>query len=100
MKTTPLGLVTTTSRQFEIIQFRDCYDTPCSLQQSSIFDRAGQPGAPTVWLGIDKQSGKHDGIFDAANQTRMHLNRKQVQSLIAVLEQWLLSGTFAETGRR
>jgi hypothetical protein len=35
-------------------------------------------------------------MFDAANQTRMHLDLKQVKALIAVLEQWVASGSFVE----
>ncbi len=96
---TPLGRLTKTERHFEIIAFRDRYKTPCTLQQSSIFDDeyAHQPGATAIWLGVDRQAdAKHDGMFDAANMTRMHLDRKQVQSLVAVLETWLKCGSFAE----
>lgn len=95
-KQTPLGKVKHTERHFEIIDFTDRYNTPCSLQQSSIFDQqyADHPGATAIWLGVDRQSSKHDGIFDAANQTRMHLDRKQAQALICVLEQWLKTGSF------
>ena len=95
---TPLGPVTDTNRHFELILFRDRYETPCSLQQSSIFDdeHANQPGATAVWLGVDRQTNRRDGMFDAANQTRMHLDRKQVQSLVAVLETWLKCGSFTE----
>ncbi len=94
---TPLGNVEETARHFQVILFKDRYSTPCSLQQSSIFDdeHADKPGATAIWLGPDSQA-RHDGIFDAANQTRMHLDRKQVQSLIAVLEMWLQTGKFAE----
>jgi hypothetical protein len=96
--TTPLGKVAETKRSFELILFKDRYETPCSLQQSSIFDdeHADKPGATAVWLGVDRQTTPHDGMFDAANQTRMHLDRKQVQSLVAVLETWLKCGSFAE----
>jgi hypothetical protein len=95
---TPLGKVTQTKRYFEFIAFDDRYDTPCSLQQSSIFsdEYIDKPGATAVWLGVDRQISQHDGMFDAANQTRMHLDRKQVQALIAVLETWLKCGSFAE----
>lgn len=95
---TPLGKVTETTRHFEVILFKDRYESPCSLQQSSIFDdeHANHPGATAIWLGIDRQDTTHDGMFDAANQTRMHLDRKQVQALIAVLETWLKVGSFTE----
>ena len=92
---TPLGNVELTHRQFEIIQFKDRYDTPCSLQQSSIADYT-EPGVSAVWLGIDRQPGKHDGVFDTANQTRMHLDLKQVKALIAVLEMWVENGHFTD----
>ncbi len=99
MKTikTPLGNVTETARSFQIIKFRDRYETSCTLQQSSIFDdeHADKPGATAIWLGPDSQN-HHDGMFDAANQTRMHLDREQVQCLIAVLEMWLQTGKFYE----
>ena len=95
---TPLGGVNETNRNFEIILFRDRYQTPCSLQQSSIFDdeHAHQPGATAVWLGVDRQGEIHDGMFDPSNATRMHLDRKQVRALIAVLETWVKCGSFAE----
>ena len=95
---TPLGPCTGTARNFEIITFEDRYGTPCSLQQSSIFDdqSANQPGATAVWLGVDRQTGTHDGMCDSANATRMHIDRKQAQALICVLEQWLITGNFCE----
>ena len=95
VKRTPLGKIDYTDREFQIITFNDRYDTPCSLQQSSLADYE-QPGSSAVWLGVDRQTGKHDGVFDAANQTRMHLDFKQVKALIAVLEQWVKNGRFAD----
>ncbi len=92
-RSTPLGIVAETERQFEIINFKDRYDTPCSLQQSSLAEYE-QPGTSAVWLGVDQQTGPHDGVFDAANRTRMHLDLRQVQALICVLEQWVKNGTF------
>jgi len=95
---TPLGKVKKTERGFELIIFKDRYKTPCSLQQSSIFDddHAEQPGATAVWLGVDRQETAHDGMFDAANQTRMHLDIGQARSLVAVLETWIKCGSFTE----
>jgi len=92
---TPLGKVDYTKRQFQIIRFKDRYDTPCSLQQSSLADY-NPPGSSAIWLGIDRQDSPHDGMFDAANQTRMHLDLKQAKALVAVLEQWIASGSFGE----
>jgi hypothetical protein len=91
MKT--LGKVEDTIRNFEIIHFKDRYNTPCSLQQSSLADYQ-QPGSSAVWLGVDLQTGKHDGMFDAANQTRMHLDLKQVEKLIQTLQRWVTTGSF------
>ncbi len=95
---TPLGKVEETNRHFQIINFKDRYGTPCSLQQSSIFDdeHADTPGATAVWLGVDRQDEKHDGMFDASNVTRMHIDRKQAQALVAVLEMWIATGSFGE----
>jgi hypothetical protein len=95
---TPLGDLNLTQRGFECIVFEDRYEQKCSLQQSSIFDdeHASQPGATAVWLGIDRQTEPRDGMFDSANLTRMHLDRKGVQALVAVLETWLKCGSFAE----
>jgi hypothetical protein len=96
---TPLGELEETRKNFQVINFHDRYGTQCSLQQSSIFDDAHtqQPGATAIWLGVDFQGRPHDGVFDAANTTRMHLDRKQVQQLVAVLEMWLQCGKFAES---
>jgi hypothetical protein len=95
VKRTPLGNMTETERQFQIVLFRDRYKTPCSLQQSSLADFE-QPGSSAVWLGVDRQDGPRDGMFDAANHTRVHLDVKQVRALIAVLEMWVQTGYFAE----
>ena len=95
---TPLGPVAKTQRGFELIMFVDRYETPCSLQQSSIFDdaHAEQPGATAIWLGVDRQTSARDGMFDAANQTRMHIDLKQAKALVAVLETWIKCGSFTE----
>ena len=95
---TPLGKIERTRREFQIIKFRDRYDTPCSLQQSSIADYE-PPGSSAVWLGVDRQEVQHDGIFDPANQTRMHIDLKQAKALVAVLEQWIMSGSFTDSGQ-
>lgn len=91
---TPLGKVELTARYFEIIRFEDRYKSACSLQQSSIADFE-PPGSSAVWLGLDAAEN-HDGVFDAGNTTRMHLDLKQVKALIAVLEQWVANGSFVD----
>ena len=88
---TPLGEIRLTTRDFEIIFFTDRYGTPCSVQQSSLADY-NPPGSSALWLGVDRQHEPHDGVFDTANQTRMHLDLKQVAVLSRVLTQWLLTG--------
>ena len=95
---TPLGQARLTSRKFEIIEFQDLYHTPCTLQQSSVTDdeHFDFPGTRAVWLGVDRQDKPHDGMFDAANLTRMHLDRAQAKALVAVLEMWIQTGHFAE----
>jgi hypothetical protein len=50
---TPLGPVEETNRHFQIICFRDRYDTPCSLKQSSLGD-CDPPGSSAVWLDVQK----------------------------------------------
>ena len=79
--TTPLGAVQKTNRGFELIQFKDRYGTPCSIQQSSIADYE-PPGSTAVWLGVGR--------------TRMHIDRELAKALVAVLEQWIEYGSFKE----
>lgn len=74
-----LGTVERTARGFEIIEFKDRYEKPCSLQQSSlaVLDK---PGTSAVWLGIPEY--------------RMHLDRGQVEALVNHLKSWLSKDTF------
>lgn len=114
MKTKKLGKVERTSRGFELVTFKDQYDVPCSLQASSLAIYE-QPGTSAIWLGVDDPQPKvlHGDaaalgiktdatcgwvdypISDKVNlSTRMHLNRKQVEALIPMLQSWLERGTF------
>jgi hypothetical protein len=95
-KTKPLGAVKLTERKFQYIEFKDRYGTPCSLQQSSIADYI-KPGSSAIWLGIDRQTDVRDGVFDAANMTRMHLDLEQVKSLIVALKKWVNDGVFEDS---
>lgn len=63
---------------FELIEFRDYYNIPCWLQQSSL--------APSnaIWLGTNK-----DGA---------HLDSERVVKLIEYLQRWLDTGSFFEDG--
>lgn len=78
-KVKPLGSVQLTDRRFELLEFVDHYDEPCSLQASSLATYE-KPGTSAVWLGIADE--------------RMHLDRDQVTALIAHLQSWLDRDTF------
>ena len=110
----PLGDVTQTSRGFQKIEFKDKYAIKCTLQQSSLAEYE-QPGTSAVWLGVE-DANPQVMAKDAASvgiettetvgwvkypipdkvslATRMHLDRKQVASLIATLQKWLDTGEF------
>lgn len=103
-----------TQRGFQTIEFKDRYDAACSLQQSSLADYT-QPGSSAVWLGIDDPAPQVMAV-DAAKvgvktdqtngwvpypipeqvllTTRMHLDVKQVEWLVAELQEWLRTGSF------
>jgi len=118
-RTKKLGKVTKTGRGFEIIEFTDRYGVPCSLQQSSLAEYQ-KPGTSAVWLGTSDAQPKclHGdarklGVpTDATSgwvpypipeevqlSTRMHLDRKQVEALIAHLQSWLTKDSFCRTCR-
>jgi hypothetical protein len=68
---TPLQ-VTSTERGFAIVEWRDRYDVPCTLQKSSLATE------DCIWFGT---------ITD-----RMHLTQEMVRNLLPLLQR------FAETG--
>lgn len=86
-----------TNRGFEIIQFSDANDAQCSLQQSSSVE-------PHIWLGCNDAnprqliSGKGWQPVQMPKgyiaDTRMHLNKEQVQALVEHLQSWLESQSF------
>lgn len=109
-----LGPETRTDRGFRLIEFRDRYDVPCSLQASSLAEYE-QPGISAVWLGTDDPSPKVLASEAAAVgiltdettgwvpypipdnvmiTTRMHLDRERVAALIVHLQKWLDDGSF------
>lgn len=109
-----LGKVEKTGRGFEIVNFQDCYNTPCSLQASSLAEFE-KPGTSAVWLGTSDAQPKvmwHEaaalGVKNDATSgwvpypipeqvllsTRMHLNRKHVKALIGHLRAWLKTDSF------
>lgn len=84
-----LGPVARTVRGFELLEFKDRYGTPCSLQASSLAEYE-KPGTSAVWLGTDDVAPKVLGLT-----TRMHLDREQVAALIQHLQSWLDNDSFA-----
>lgn len=87
MKT--LGELKHTGRGFELIEFADVNERPCSLQQSSAIDdrdvAISQPGSSFVWLG------RYDD-----GDSRMHLSRQQARALAKHLRHWLKTGSLAQ----
>ena len=98
-----------TGRGFAVVEFKDIYGHACSLQVSSLADRAA------LWLGVDDVEPKVMAVNAAkigvkTDETcgwvkypvpeevmftsRMHLDRKQVEALIDHLQQWLRTGEF------
>lgn len=85
-----------TDRGFVCITFKDRYDNPCSLQESSLANE------DAVWVGIHEAtpkistpSGWHDYKLPdkVFVNTRMHLTKEMAQSLIDALS------VFVKTGR-
>lgn len=79
----------TTNRGFGYIQFKDAYGCQCSLQQSSLV-------APHIWLGMERN---HEGEIAVAGyfdgkplSARMHLSRKQVETLLPLLKHFVKTG--------
>lgn len=75
-----------TNRGFVLYEFKDFYDAPCSLQQSStVIDG--------VWLGLDgvKEVPKHHVTGESLG-VRMLINRKLAAKLALKL------AAFSETG--
>ena len=68
-----------TQRGFQFLEFKDRYDLPCTLQQSSLADYE-PPGTSAVWLG--------------SGADRMHLDRQRVAWLVEQLQHWLTTGEF------
>jgi len=104
-----LGKNTESDRGFPRVEFKDYYKSTCSIQASSIAIYE-QPGTSCIWLGVDnpepkimaKHANKH-GLKtnqttgwidypihnDVLISTQMHLDREQVEGLIARLQSWL-----------
>ena len=110
----PLGKQTRTHRGFKIVEFNDRYGVSCSLQASSLAEYE-EPGISAVWLGPNDADPKvmaseaaSVGVVtnetcgwvpypvpdNVMMNTRMHLDREQVASLIRHLQEWLRNGSF------
>jgi hypothetical protein len=111
------------ARGFESVSFKDYYEAPCSLQQSSIWleDDNGTVGGSAIWIGVDdarpRIMAKHAAMFgvetngqvngwvdyplpeEVSLTTRMHLNREQVAAIIPLLQNWLDTGSFEASNR-
>lgn len=73
-----------TSRGFQLIEFKDLYGEACSIQQSSLADKAA------LWLGAE-----HETIHKVTGEkcgARMHIDRKLAKQLIAILHKWVQTG--------
>lgn len=108
-----LGPVQHSPRGWEYIEFRDRYDTPCSLQVSSLADYA-EPGTSALWIGpndADPKCMAKDAPLllvettettgwvpypippQVQMTTRAHLSRENVEALILHLQAWLETGS-------
>lgn len=99
----PLAKEKQTSRGFALLQFKDHNGVRCSLQTSSLAIYE-EPGTSAIWLGCDDANPRHlipgEGWKpiampkDYLSDTRIHLNREQVDALILHLQQWMRTGSF------
>lgn len=90
--------LTKTKRGFEKGKFTDLYGEKCSIQKSSLATD------DAIWLGIDDpkltvfendQMGKYLEVDMPKNfsvNSRMHLNREQVQELLPILQKFVETG--------
>lgn len=117
-----LGVLEKSGRGFEVLTFPDAYHFPCSLQQSSAIaddtdEAMEKPGSSALWLGVDEvrprimaKDAARLGVPTTQTEGwipypapdfpdevllsgRMHLGRRQVESLVNHLQQWLKTGS-------
>ena len=109
-----LGPETRTEHGFPLVEFKDYYDTECSLQASSLA-LCEVPGWSAIWLGVERldaavmaEDAADVGIDtdqttgwvkyplppQVAIPMRMHLEREQVEALVRHLQAWLAHGRF------
>lgn len=78
-----------TGRGFPRGEFRDRYDSHCSIQKSSLATE------DCIWLGVDRLSADRDGpnaINKGFEGSRMHLSREMARDLIPLLERFARTG--------
>lgn len=101
-----------TNRGFELVTFKDRYDVPCSIQQSSLETEKA------LWIGCDDAdptvlASKANALGEPTERTvewvaypipeevllntRMHLTDDQVRELVSVLNMWLETGSLHKT---
>lgn len=73
-----------TERGFARYDFKDLYNEPCSLQQSSLATD------DAIWLGCDHETVHH--VTGQSCGARMHLNREQVAALLPLLMHFVMTG--------
>lgn len=96
-----------TGRGFNIINFTDFYGEKCSLQKSSIVypeciwfgiddpdPKVLASEAASVGVRTDKKTGwiKYEIPENVLINSRMHLNRKQVEALLPCLQKFVETG--------
>jgi hypothetical protein len=95
--------ISKTVRGFELINFKDRYNVPCSLQKSSLATEEAvwfgpNDAAPKIMASQTPEGGAGWVPFnipeDVSLTTRAHLTRPMVEELIAHLQAWLQTGSF------
>ena len=74
-----------TERGFTLIKFKDRYNQPCTLQESSLATEK------CIWLGVHSEIDLNTGEHLGPNQ-RMHLTQEQVKELLPLLKKFVKTG--------
>lgn len=69
-----------------MIEFRDAYQVPCSIQESSAAD-------PHVWVGCNENAAPVDG---EPVSPRMHLTRDHARLVVERLQCWIDTGSLLD----
>lgn len=90
-----------TDRGFDLIEFKDRYNTKCNIQKSSLATE------DAIWFGVENANPKimaskiRKGAVgwvdyqipeDVILTTRMHLTREQVKELLPILQKFIETG--------